>query len=89
MFTASCGFDCRSLLFHSLGLSLPSVLFAHLPQSSASVQPLPRDTQTFSIFVVQINKHKYSLQKAPTETVFTVSKQTNFHVAVVVPEYDE
>ncbi len=50
-FTASRGFDCCSLLFHSLGLSLPSVLLAHLPQSSAWLQPSPGDTQTFLFLV--------------------------------------
>lgn len=34
-----------------LRLSLPSVLPAHLPQSSASVQPPPGDTQTFLFLI--------------------------------------
>ena len=58
---------------------------SHNPQHQSSPY---QETQTFSIFVVQIYKHKYSLQNAPTETVFTVSKQTNVQVVVVVSEYD-
>lgn len=59
--------------FHCPGLLLPSVLLAHLPQSSALVQPPPRDLQTFLFLISSpsANNGTVRLWKPLPLTVFT------------------
>lgn len=52
-----CGSDCCFRLFPSPVLPRSSVLPAHLPQFSASVQPPPGDTQAFLFLISSSSKN--------------------------------